>query len=84
MNYFSLESKNLKLERNKAFSVVLMLLLYKEYGSYFDVSSIQSVQEALDTAPERDCEAYTFHIIYMVQFMKQKITFFFKYLIKYA
>ena len=36
MNYFSLESKDLKLERNKAFSVVLMLLLYKEYGNYFD------------------------------------------------
>ena len=30
INYFSLASKNLKLERNKAFSAGIMLLLYKE------------------------------------------------------
>ena len=38
----------------------------------FDVSRIQSVQEALDTATERDCEADTFHIMYTIQFMKHK------------
>ena len=38
----------------------------------FDVSRIQSVQEPLDTATERDYEADTFHIIYTVQFMNHK------------
>ena len=33
MKYFSLVSKNLKLECNTAFSAGIMLLLYKEQGN---------------------------------------------------
>ena len=58
----SLASKHLKLERNKAFSGGIMLYFIKNKGTIWR-SRIQSVHEALDTATERDCEAYTFHII---------------------
>ena len=60
MNYFSLTSKNLKLEHNEAFSA--------EIRKLFDVSRIQLVQEMLDTATERDLWSLHFSI----QFMKRK------------
>ena len=54
MNYFSLASKNSKLECNEAFSVEIILYFIRNKKNQFDVSRIQSVQEALDTATERD------------------------------
>ena len=53
MNYFSLASKNSKLERNEPFSAEIILYFIRNKGN-FDVFRIQSVQEALDTATERD------------------------------
>ena len=53
MNYFFLASKNSKLERNEPFSAEMILYFIRNKGNV-DVSRIQSVQEALDTATERD------------------------------
>ena len=53
MSYFSLACKNSKLERNEPFSAEIILYFIRNTGN-FDVSRIQSVHEALDTATERD------------------------------
>ena len=46
--------KNLKLKRNEAFSAEIILYFIREKGNYFFFFLIQSVQEALDSATERD------------------------------
>ena len=48
-NYFSLASKNLKLERNEAFSAEIILYFTRNTGNYLTFP-----EEALDTSTERD------------------------------
>ena len=47
-------SKHSMLERNEAFSAEIILCFIRNKGKLFAISRIQSVQEALDTATERD------------------------------
>ena len=50
MKYFSLASKNSKLERNEPFPAEIILYFIRNKGNYLTFSRIQSIQEALDTA----------------------------------
>ena len=61
MNYFSLASKNSKLERNEAFK-----------GNYLTFLEFSEFRRRSILQQEEICEAYTFHIIYTVQCMKHK------------
>ena len=47
------------------------IVLYKEYGKLFDVEFSQFRRRSI-LQQKKICDAYTFHIIYTVQFMKHK------------
>ena len=70
MNYFSLESKNSKLERNELFSAEIILYFIRNKGNYL---TLFSQFRRLSILQQKEiCEAYTFHIIYTVECMKHK------------
>ena len=58
MNYFSLVSKNSKLELNEAFSAEIILYFIRNEGTEFSLLRRRSILQKKEI-----CEAYTFHII---------------------
>ena len=72
MNYFSLASKNSKLEHNEAFSAEIILYFIRNKGNYLTFLEFSQFRRRSILQQKEICEAYTFHIIYMIQFMKHK------------
>ena len=72
--YFSLASKNLKLERNEAFSAgkLLYFILIKENYQYLTFLEFSQFRRRSILQQKDICEAYNFQIIYTVQFVKHK------------
>ena len=71
-NYFSLASQNSKLERNEAFSAEIILYLIRNKGNYLTFLEFSEFRRRSILQQKEICEAYTFHIIYMIQCMKHK------------
>ena len=72
MNYFSLASKNLKVERNGTFSAEIIVYFIRNKGNYLTFIEFSQFRRRSILQQEKICEAYTFHINYTVQFMKHK------------
>ena len=72
MNYFSLASKNSKLEFNEAFSAEIILSLIRNKGNYLTFLEFSQFRRRSILQQLEICEAYTFHIIYTIQCMKHK------------
>ena len=72
MNYFSLASQNSKLERNEAFSAEIILYFIRNKGNYLTFLEFSQFRRRSILQQKEICEAYTFHIIYMIQCMKHK------------
>ena len=69
MNYFSLASQNSKLERNEPFSAEIIIA---NKGNYLTFLELRQFRRRSILQQKKICEAYTFHIIYMVECMKHK------------
>ena len=72
MNYFSLASKNSKLELNEAFSAEVILYFIRNEGNYLTFLEFSQFRRRSILQQKEICEAYTFHISYTVQCMKHK------------
>ena len=72
MNYFSLASKNSKLERNEAFSAEIILYFIRNKGNYLTFLEFSQFRRRSILQQKEVCEAYTFHIIYTIQCIKHK------------
>ena len=72
MNYFPLASKNSKLELNMAFSVEILFDFIRNEGNYLTFLEFSQFRRRSILQQKEICEAYTFHIIYTVQCVKQK------------
>ena len=72
MNYFSLASKNSKLERNEAFSAEIILYFIRNKGNYLTYPEFSQFRKRRMLQQKEVCEAYTFHIICTIQCMKHK------------
>ena len=72
MNYFSLASKNSKLERNDAFSAEIILCFIRNKGNYLTFLEFSQFRRPSILQQKEICDAYTFRVIYMVQCMKHK------------
>ena len=72
MNYFSLASKNSKLERIKAFSAEIILYFIRNKGNNLTFLEFSQFRRRSILPQKEICEAYTFHIIYTIQCMKHK------------
>ena len=72
MNYFSLASKNSKLERNEAFSAEIILYFIRNKGNYLTFLEFSQFRRHSILQQKEICEAYTFHIIYTIQCIKHK------------
>ena len=72
MNYFSLASKNSKLELNEAFSAEIILYFIRNEGNYLTFLEFSQFRRRSILQQQVICEAYTFHIIYTVQCVKHK------------
>ena len=72
MNYFSLASQNSKLEHNKAFSAEIILYFIRNEGNYLTFLEFSPFRRHSILQQKEICEAYTFHIIYMIQCTKHK------------
>ena len=72
MNYFSLTSKNSKLERNEAFSADIILYFIRNKRNYLTFLEFSQFRRRSILQQKEICEAYTIHIIYTVQCMKHK------------
>ena len=74
MTYFSLASKNSKLELNEAFSAEIILYMYfiRKKGNYLTFLEFSQFKRHSILQQKEICEAYTFHIIYTVQCVKHK------------
>ena len=66
MNYFS------KLEHNEAFSAEIILYFIRNKGNYLTFLKFSQFRRRSILQQKEICEAYTFHIIYMIQCMKHK------------
>ena len=66
MNYFSLASKNSKLERNEAFSAEIIFYFIRNQGNYLMFLELSQFRRRLILQQKEICEAYTFHIIYTI------------------
>ena len=84
MNYFSLASQNSKLECNEAFSAEILLYFIRNKGNCLTFLEFNQFRRRSILQQKEICEAYTFHMIYMINARNTKIMFFFKYLIHYA
>ena len=72
MNYFSLASKNSKLELNEAFSAEIILYFIRNKGNYLTILELSQFRRRSILQQKEICEAYTFHIIYTVQCVKHE------------
>ena len=63
MNYFSVASKNSKLERNDPFSAEIILYFIRNKGQYLTFLEFSQFRRRSLLQQEEICEAYTFHII---------------------
>ena len=72
MNYFSLASKNSKLERNEPFSAEIILYFIRNKGNYLTFLELSQFRRRSILQQKEICEAYTFHIIYTVERTKHK------------
>ena len=71
MNYFSLASKNSKLELNEAFSAEIILYFTRNGRNYLTFFEFSQFRKRSILQQKEICEAYTFHIIYTVQCVKR-------------
>ena len=69
-NYFSLASKNSKLERNEPFSAEIILYFIRNKGTYLTFLEFNQFRRRSILQQKEICEAYAFHIIYTVECMK--------------
>ena len=67
MNYFSLASQNSKLERNE-----IILHFIRNKGNYLKFLEFSQFRRRSILQQKEICEAYTFHIIFTIQWMKHK------------
>ena len=72
MTNFSLASQNSKLERNEAFSAVIILYFIRNKGNYLTFLELSQFRRRSILQQKEIWEAYTFHMIYMIQCMKHK------------
>ena len=72
MNYFSLASKNSKLERNEPISTEIILYFLRNEVNYLMFLEFSQFRRRSILQQKEICEAYTFQIIYMVECMKYK------------
>ena len=72
MNYFSIVSQNSKLERNEAFSAEIILYFIRNKGNCLTFLEFSQFRRRSILQQKEICEAYTFHIIYMIQCMKHR------------
>ena len=72
MNYFSLASKNSKLERNEPFSPEIILYFIRNKRNYLTFLKFSQFRKRSMLQQKEICEAYTFHIIYTVECKKHK------------
>ena len=73
MNYFSLVSKNSKLERNEPFSAEIILYFIRNKGNYLTCLEFSQVRRR--SIQKEICEAYTFHIQWQCRFCCPKWCF---------
>ena len=72
MNYFSVASKNSKLELNEAFSAEIIVYVIRNEGNCLTFLEFSQFRRRSILKQKQICEAYTFHIICTVQCVKHK------------
>ena len=72
MNYFSLASKNSKLERNEPFSAAIILYFIRNKANYLTFLEFSQSKGRSILLQKEIFEAYTFYIIYTMDCMKHK------------